>query len=365
MSRALKIILVSGCAAALLLAGAYSALERAERARAETLTWRAVNDMALSRGPREAEAALAQKLEAHPNDALLHYYLARLYYETERGPEALVEADRAINLGYAQEISHLLKALIYGRLMGDRARQRELAAKALSYDPTFGDGYLIRAEAEHALGDYRACAADAAAFSSLQPKEPDGYEFSLLCLERAGDRAGAEAAGLKALALKPASPGLLWRLGRLYAARGLHGRAVKNFSEAIRLSGGLPGYYLSRAASCEALGDFSCAAWDYASATEWPELSGYASYYLLLGASMHRVGELDLALEAAAKALSLDPGGAAPLELRGRLRAEAGDLAGARRDLLAAGAADPARAALAEKLLPPPGKFAAAKKEVK
>lgn len=362
MSRSLKIILVSGCAAALLLAGAYSALERAERARSENLTWREINGLALSQGPREAEAVLRKKLEAHPNDALLHYYLARLYYETGRGPEALVEADRAISLGYAQEISHLLKALVHGRLMGDRARQRELAAKALSYDPTFSDGYLIRAEAEHALGDYRACAADAAAFSSLEPKESDGYEYSLLCLERAGDRAGAEAAGLKALALKPASHALLWRLGRLYAARGLHARAVKNFSEAIRLSGGLPGYYLSRAASCEELRDFSCAAWDRASAAEWPEISGYASHYLLLGAAMHRVGELDLALEAADKALGLAPGGAAALELRGRLRAETGDLAGARRDLREAGASDPARAGLEEKVLPPAGRSAGAKK---
>ena len=57
----------------------------------------------------------------------------------------------AIALGYAQEISHLLKALVYGRLRGDYAGQRDLATKALVYDPTYDYGYLVRAEAGYAL----------------------------------------------------------------------------------------------------------------------------------------------------------------------------------------------------------------------
>jgi len=336
MSRNFKIALVISAAAALLLAGGYSALERARRAGEDVLGWRELTALAYKGGPGAAAEALENRLERHPNDALLHYYRARLYFEQGQAEEALRSADRAIALGYAQEISHLLKALVYGRLRGDYAGQRDLATKALVYDPTYDYGYLVRAEAGYALGDYSACASDAAAFSRLQPKEPDGYEYSLLCLERLGDNAGAEAAGLKVLALEPGSHAALWRLGRLHAAQGAYAAAVKRFSEAIRLSGGRPAYYLDRARACSELGDFSCAAWDYASATEWAAVSGYASYYLLLGAAMHRIGELDHALAAAGKAAQLSPRDPAPLELRARLRAEAGDLAGARRDLLAA-----------------------------
>jgi tetratricopeptide (TPR) repeat protein len=336
MSRNFKIALVIFAAAALLLAGGYSALERSRRAGEDFLGWRELAALAYKGGPGAASAALEKRLEQHPNDALLHYYRARLYFEEGLAEEALRSADLAIALGYAQEISHLLKALVYGRLKGDYARQRELATKALVYDPAYDHGYLVRAEAGYALGDYSACASDAASFSRLQPGETDGYEYSLLCLERLGDNSGAQAAGLKVLALKPGSHAALWRLGRLHAAQGGHAAAVKRFSEAIRLSGGRPAYYLDRAGACSQLGDLSCAAWDYASATEWTSVSGYASYYLLLGSAMHRIGELDRALEAAGQAARLSPRDPAPLELRARLRAEAGDLAGARRELLAA-----------------------------
>ena len=351
MTRTIKILLVSAAAAALLLAAVFSALERAETARAGQLGWSEINSLAAARGLGEAVSAVEKRLAAHPNDALLHYYRARLYYETGQGREAIEEADSAIKLGYAQEISHLLKALVYGRLYGDRARQRELASKALVYDPTYDDGYLVRAEACCALGDYKACAADAASFSRLKPKEIDGYEYSLLCLERLGDSAGAESAGLKILELKPDSHSALWRLGRLYAARGLHQRALGKFSEAIRLSGGRAGYYLDRALSCEALGDFSCAAWDYSSATEWTEISGYASYYYLLGAAMHRIGELKIGLEAAGTAVAMAPAEPANYELRGRLRAELGDAAGARKDFQQLSSLSPSQKKQADALL--------------
>lgn len=332
MTNTLKLILLSAAAAALLLAAAFSALERAETARQERLDWREINNIAAARGLGEAVFEVEKRLAAHPNDALLHYYRARLYYEADQGREALEEADRAIMLGYAQEVSHVLKALVYGRLYGDHARQKELASKALVYDPTYDDGYLVRAEAGYALADYKACAADAASYSRMNPKETDGFELSLLCLERLGDSAGAEKAGLKILKLKPEDHAALWRLGRIYAARGLHKRALKRFSEALRISGGRPKYFLDRAASCEALGDFPCAAWDYSSAMDWQQVSGYASYYYLLGSAMHRIGELKSGLEAAETAVAKAPSEPAHYELRGRLRAELGDAPGAKKD---------------------------------
>lgn len=351
MTRTTKITLISAAVAALLLAVVYSALERAETARAWKFGWSEINTIAAARGVGEAVSEVEKRLAAHPNDALLHYYRARLYYETEQGKEALEEADRAIKLGYAQEVSHLLKALVYGRLYGDRARQRELASKALVYDPAYDDGYLVRAEAGYALSDYKACAADAASFSRLNPKETDGYEQGLLCLERLGDYEGAERAGLKILELKPDRHAAMWRLGRIYAARGLHKRAVKRISEAIRLSGGRPKYYLDRAASCEALGDFSCAAWDYSSAMDWQEVSGYSTHYFLLGSAMHRLGELKYGLEAAERAVAKAPAEAANYGLRGRLRAELGDAAGAKKDFNAMSALSPARKPEADALL--------------
>lgn len=341
MSRTFKLICAFLSAAALLALAVFSALDRAETARAERLDWSDLRAIGSARGYGAAAAELEKKLSAHPNDALLHYYRARLYFEAGQGKEALAEADKAIALGYAQEISHLLKALIYGRLLGDSRQQLVLASKALAYDPTYDDGYLVRAEANYALRRYSECSADAASFTRMQPKETDGLELEFLCREAIGDHDAAEAAGLRLLKLKPDSHAALWRLGRLSAARGRHALAHKKFSEAIRLSGGRSQYFLDRASACEALGDFSCSAWDYAAALEWPELSGYASYYHLLGSAMHRAGELEEGLEAAEAAVSKAPAWGEGYELRARLKAEAGDLAGARRDLRAARALSP------------------------
>ncbi len=351
MTKTTRMILVSAAGAALLLAAVFSALERAETAGAERLGWEEIDNIAAARGPEAAVHEVEKRLAAHPNDALLHYYRARLYYGAGRGGEALEEADRAIKLGYAQEASHLLKALVYGRLYGDRARQKELASKALVYDPTYDDAYLVRAEAGYELADYKACAADAASYSRMNPKETAGCELSLLCLERLGDHAGAERAGLKILKLKPNSHAALWRLGRLYAAQGLHKRAVKKFSEAIRLSGGRPGYYLDRALSCEALGDLACAAWDYSSAMDWQQISGYATYYYLLGSAMHRIGELKYGLEAAETAVAKAPSEPANYGLRGRLRAELGDAPGAKKDFIKMSVLSPTLLPEAESLI--------------
>lgn len=352
MTGRIKAILAAGAAAALALAAAYSALQRSAEAGRDRLDWRDIAALSASRGPLAAAAAVERRLKDHPNDALLHYYRARLYYDEGRAEETLAAADRAIRLGYAQEISHLLKALAWGRLRGDYARQRELASKALSYDPTFDEAYLVRAEAEYSLLDDAACAADAAAYTSLRPKETDGRELALLCLERAGDLRGAEAEGLKIVRLKPDSHAAYWRLGRVYAAQGQHGRALKNFSEAIRLNPDRPAYYLDRAAACAALGDSACEARDYAAALEWKELASGASYYRLLGGALHRAGDLERGLQAAAAAVELEPRGAANYELRARLRAEYGDLDGARRDLRAAAALEPARGEELLRLLP-------------
>lgn len=358
MTGRIKAILAAGAAAALALAAAYSALQRSYESGRDRLDWRDIAALSSSRGPLAAAAAVERRLKIHPNDALLHYYRARLHYEAGRAEEALAAADRAIALGYAQEISHLLKALTWGRLRGDYARQRELASKALSYDPTFDEAYLVRAEAAYSLRDDAACAADAAAYSSLRPKETDGRELAMLCLERAGDLRGAEAEGLKIIKLKPGAHAAYWRLGRVYSALGQPGRALRNFSEAIRLNPDRPAYYLDRAAASAALGDFAGEARDYAAALEWKETAAVPANYRRLAAALHRTGELERGLAAAGEAVRLEPEGAANYELRGRLRAEAGDLAGARRDLRAAAALDPARAEALLRLLP-----AAASKE--
>ena len=328
----LRLLLGLGASAALLLAFVYSALERSVSAEARSLDWRGVTAIASSRGPAAAEAVLKGRLRAHPRDALLHYYLARLNYETGRAEPALREADEAIALGYAQEGSHLLKAMVRGRLMDDRSAERALATRALVYDPAYDEAYLVRAEAEYWLKDYGACVSDAGVFIRMSPAVPDGYELSQLCLEGLRDFDGAEKAALTILKLQPRNHAALWRLGRLCAARGRYEEAVQRFSAAIRISGGRPRYYRDRSAACAALGDFSCAARDMEAAGD-PGLQEAATYYLLFGEALYRAGDLRRAREAAEKAVSLAPGNYAAYDLRGRLRAESGDLPGARRDL--------------------------------
>jgi len=344
MTRNIKLILAAGAAAAVLLAAAFSFLERARRAEAGRFDWETIISAITARGYGAAVEELEARLAAHPNDALLHYYRARLYYEDGKAKEALAEADAAISLGYAQEISHALKGLVHGRLSGDYAAQRALAAKAITYDPTYDFPYLLRAEAAYKLGDYKACAADAASYQHMRPKDKEGYGYGLLCLGELRDYAGAEAAGLRALAAAPGDHAVLWRLGRLYAAQGRHGVAVRKFEEAIKLSGGRPHYHLDRAASCAAEGDFACEAWDYYSAMGWQEVAGYATHYYLLGAALHRSGDLEPGLAIADYAVKMATAAPAAYGLRGRLRADAGDAAGARRDFARMAELDPALA---------------------
>ncbi len=347
--------MAAGAGAALLLAFSCAVQRRAAGARARAVSWDNVERLVRAKGAGTALAFLDARLKEHPRDALLYYYRARVSYGAGDGPAALDYADRAIRLGYAQELSNLLKAQVRGGLYGDHAGQERFASAALAFDPAYPDAYLARAGARLELGNYRGCAADAAAFSGLEPSGPEGRLLALRCLRELGDLDGAEAAGRRALELAPGSHEALWLLGRLAAARGLHKVAVARFTDAIRLSGGEPAYYLDRAASCEAEGDFVCGAWDRAAAMQWREVSDYATSYLLLGAAMHRAGELDAGLEAAETAVRRLPSDAAALELRGRLLAERGDARGARRDLLRAAALAPARAAEIRALLPAPG----------
>lgn len=351
MTRNLKIILISAAAAALGLAAVFTGMRRAAAAAEQRFDWTTVSGLVLSKGYTPALAAVDARIARHPQDAILYYFKARLYYEQDKAAETLAAADKAIELGYMQQISQALKGMTYGRLYGDYAKQKELASKALAFDPLYEEGYLVRAEAEYALKDYKACAADAAAYTGMLPKYPDGYERAMLCLEELRDYAGAEAAGLKLLALKPDSHQALWRLGRIYAGRGLHKRAIRKFSEAIRLSGGRLSYYLDRARACEAVGDLTCAAWDYSSAVEWPSLAPYATSYHMLGAAMYRAGELKTGLAAADLAVKKAPLDPANYELRGRLRADSGDLAGAKKDFLKMSSLSPSRSAEAKSLI--------------
>lgn len=341
MTRNLKTILAAGAAAALVLAAAYSFVARSQRASEERFDWQTVLDGIDRRGYDAAVKDLEARLAAHPNDALLHYYRARLFFDAGDGEGALREADRAIGLGYAQEISHVLKGLVHGRLRGDFSKQKELASKAITYDPTYDFPYLARAEAEYALGQYAPCAADAASYRRMRPKDKGGYEYSMLCLESLGDYAGAEAAGLQILRLDPHAHSAMWRLGRLYAAQGLHKRALKRYDEAIKASGGRPKYHADKAVSCAAEGDFFCEGWEYYRAMGWQEISGYASYYYLLGSALYRAGDLKPGLEAAQSAVEMEPANPAHYSLRGRLRAESGQARGALEDFRRMAELDP------------------------
>ena len=180
MKKNIKIILLVSAAAAAVLAAAFSVISRSQLAGEDRFNWPFLSGLALKSGYSAASAAVDKRLSAHPNDALLYYFKARLSYEQGLPGEALAQADQAIRLGYAQEISHLLKALVHGRLYGDYAKQKELASKALTFDPTYDEVYLVRAEAEYALGDFSACVPDAASYSRMNPKDTEGYEYSLL-----------------------------------------------------------------------------------------------------------------------------------------------------------------------------------------
>lgn len=351
MTRNIKMILAAGAAAALLLALSFSVIRRGQEAGEGALAWDDLLRTSEKKGLPAALGIVDGRLAGHPRDSLLYYYKARLNYEAGRGQEALAEADRAISFGYAQESSHLLKALVYGRIYTDYHRQKELASKALSYDPTYDEGYLVRAEAEYMLAEYPACIKDAAASSSLNPKVVDGYQNGILCMEAAGDFAGSEKACLKILALKPGTHAAVWHLGRAYAGQGRHKEAIAKFTEAIRLSGGRPRYFVDRALSCEAVGDFSCTAWDYDMAAAWDEFGEKASHQHKLAEALYRIGDLEEALTAANAAVKKEPAAAVHYGLRARVLAEAGKLSAAEKDLRKMVELDPALKAEADDLL--------------
>ncbi|MDP2866279.1 MAG: hypothetical protein Q8O90_08555, partial [Elusimicrobiota bacterium] len=74
-------------------------------------------------------------------------------------------------------------------------------------------------------------------------------------------------------------------------------------------------------------------------------------YYYLLGTAMHRIGELKYGLEAAETAVAKAPDNQLNYGLRGRLRAELGDVPAARKDFQKMSALDPGRKPEAEALI--------------
>lgn len=126
-------------------------------------------------------------------------------------PQSLAERRQAAKLQYEQAF-----ALLQTGTSSEEALER--LDKALEYDPTFGDAYVLKSyvllEVLPNLGDALSAAKLAVQYA---PKNPDAQYTLGLIYEKRGQYAEAERAMREALVVNPNYPDVYFSLGVLYA----------------------------------------------------------------------------------------------------------------------------------------------------
>ncbi|MBI4800896.1 MAG: tetratricopeptide repeat protein [Elusimicrobia bacterium] len=326
MTSGLKIKITFAVIVVVVAAAVFISLmrSRSERARKDRVSWLELDKM-LSAGDFNGHLALLDAhLKERPRDGLLRYFKARVLYEKGDTFKALAETEKALALGFPLDPAWLLKAAIYGRKLGDYKKQAEYASKALSYDPSDEDAYLIRAEARAVLQDHAGAARDLTSYLAFNPKDVFAYLDRAAAFYELKNYPAALADAAKALGLDRKKDYAHFIAGQSLAAQKDFKGAIARFTSAIKLNPKRYAYYVRRAEAYEKLNDFYDAAWDYSTAMAAPEVYCCASYYYLLGAGMYRINEIPAALKAAEEALRRGPETPAYLQLRGRILAQAG-----------------------------------------
>ena len=156
-----------------------------------------------------AQHSLFVQLEGEGDTVLIEGRKAAFIMGAE--PQSLAERRQAAKLQYEQAF-----ALLQTGTSSEEALER--LDKALEYDPTFGDAYVLKSyvllEVLPNLGDALSAAKLAVQYA---PKNPDAQYTLGLIHEKRGQYAEAERAMREALVVNPNYPDVYFSLGVLYA----------------------------------------------------------------------------------------------------------------------------------------------------
>jgi tetratricopeptide (TPR) repeat protein len=94
------------------------------------------------------------KLKKYPDDGLLYYKKAEIFFIKEDYDSSNIYLDKSIELGFPTILSYKLKALLCEKKK-DYDCEKNFAKKAIEIDPTDSEGYFILAKAYFNLGDYK------------------------------------------------------------------------------------------------------------------------------------------------------------------------------------------------------------------
>lgn len=280
------------------------------------------------------------KVERSPAQlSLAHLYRARAYRDQREDALALADYDAAIRLDPRNARAYAERGQVFQDGGDDtRALPDFEVAIRLSSDYAFaynGRGVVRanRGEDDLALADYGKAIA-------LQPGFVWPYNNRAVVLQRRGDRAAAMKDLNRVLAMKPDYGSALVNRGLLHADLGDDPRALADLDEAVRLYPAFKTALINRANFHSKRQRYDLATADLQRVVATGPDANVLSE---LGSIYSQTGQFDLALDAFAKSLALDPDNAATLNNRCWARATAGrDLDLAREDCDRAVALEPA-----------------------
>ncbi|MFA5160771.1 MAG: tetratricopeptide repeat protein [Elusimicrobiales bacterium] len=287
-----------------------------------------------------ALGAYSAFIAGHPKNGLAFMFRGQALLKTGEYDAAISDMSRAIALGYPDTEAHIWRGAIYGRFLGDWARQAEDASAALAKDPLSVDARYIRAQALAHMQSYAEAEKEMKIVVGMKPDDPFmRTELGRLRLA-GGDASAARADARLALKLHPKYSDALVLLGDADMSAGLPLAAEKNYSAALKI---LPAPAETRGLRARARlmrGDTAGAARDFLKSLELSGPAG-AQDALNTARTLYRAGQFAAALKFADAAAADSHADAAAFELRARIRHELGDNAGALDDLRVFANADP------------------------
>ncbi|WP_338668638.1 tetratricopeptide repeat protein [Pseudodesulfovibrio methanolicus] len=215
-----------------------------------------------------ALAYLNQALDLDPNLANARYYRSTILFSKGRTNEALADVDRAIELKPEHVQAHYTRGSILLNLGRFREAARDFT-EVIGHDPSIAQAFVRRGMC----------------YMRLHREDEAIDDFG------------------SALAINPANLEANYNRGMAYLARGEYDAALSDLSQAYVLDADNVRLLTARGQILLKLGRFKSAARDYLRATQLAP--GQSPLYGLLAEALAGAGEMDQAIEAAEKALSL------------------------------------------------------------
>jgi putative PEP-CTERM system TPR-repeat lipoprotein len=318
--------------AAFLLATSWSAPSWAADYLADAQKFLAAGDL------RSAQIQLRNAVRSNPDDATVHYEMARVALQLGDAAAAEKEARKAQELGYDPAKAIDLLARVYsaqGRardflhdfpagqgttnaqvatLIGRGVAQLQLdqadeatasVAEAKRLAPQSADVLLAEAQLAIRRRDMAGAEEKVNAALAIDPKSPEALERRVAILTAKGDKAGALAAADQAVAAAPAQFGLRLQRAGLLVQAGQAARAKADVDAVLAvLPGSAQALYYQAVLLAEAQ-DFKGADDNLQKLSEF--ISHFPPAYLLQAVVKQHLGQMEQALDAATRYVARSP----------------------------------------------------------